>query len=247
MTECLWLIGPPAPAALDAYYQRERRFWRHLERVPLMTLPSPKSAGFDLANLAVQSPGPGVRRLLFLTPASTRAQPPGPAAFCIRPATLRARARNGADGPAHGRQPSWVARRSRPGASCCSFYTWPACPRAVVRPPPLQVGHGRRGRGRIHFGALFLDKQTGEGSRQPGGDLIWRPYMLRTGFIPRLFMTQSKSSPTPAVGWCWPLFLITWMGDTCAYFVGSSALPAQAGLPVSPGSAAGCLSVTFWW
>ena len=74
----------------------------------------------------------------------------------------------------------------------------------------------------IHFGALFFDKNLGQSL--PSQALTWMAalYMgLGLGFQLRLFMIGNTTVTKTGSRLILALYLITWMGDSAAYFIGS--------------------------
>jgi len=74
----------------------------------------------------------------------------------------------------------------------------------------------------IHFGALFFERDLEKAL--PSQAITWMGalYMgLATGFMMKLFMFTDAGLTNTGGRLILALFLITWMGDTSAYFVGS--------------------------
>ena len=74
----------------------------------------------------------------------------------------------------------------------------------------------------IHFGALLFDRDLEKAL--PSQAITWMGALylgLGTGFMMKLFMFTDTTLPNTGGRLILALFLITWMGDTCAYFVGS--------------------------
>ena len=74
----------------------------------------------------------------------------------------------------------------------------------------------------IHFGALFFDKDLDHAL--PSQAITWMGALytgLGTGFMMKLFMFNETTPANLGGRLILALFLITWMGDTTAYFVGS--------------------------
>jgi phosphatidate cytidylyltransferase len=78
------------------------------------------------------------------------------------------------------------------------------------------------GIGFIHFGALFFDQKPE--MALPSQAITWMGalYMgLGLGFQQRLFMLSSKTVSNTGGRMILALYIITWLGDTGAYFIGS--------------------------
>jgi len=78
------------------------------------------------------------------------------------------------------------------------------------------------GIGFIHFGALFFDQKMDQAL--PSQAITWMGalYMgLGLGFQQRLFMLESKTVSNTGGRLVLALYIITWLGDTGAYFIGS--------------------------
>ncbi|BDU78479.1 phosphatidate cytidylyltransferase [Mesoterricola sediminis] len=74
----------------------------------------------------------------------------------------------------------------------------------------------------IHFGALFFDRDLDKALTSQAITWMGALYMgLGTGFIMKLFMFTETTLSNTGGRLVLALFLITWMGDTTAYFVGS--------------------------
>jgi len=74
----------------------------------------------------------------------------------------------------------------------------------------------------IHFGALLFDKDLDQAL--PSQAITWMGALylgLGTGFMMKLFMFTETPLSNTGGRLIFALFLITWLGDTTAYFVGS--------------------------
>jgi phosphatidate cytidylyltransferase len=74
----------------------------------------------------------------------------------------------------------------------------------------------------IHFGALFFDKDLDQAL--PSQAVTWMSTLylgFATGFMCKLFMFNETTLSNTGGRLVFALFLITWLGDSCAYFVGS--------------------------
>ena len=86
----------------------------------------------------------------------------------------------------------------------------------------------------IHFGALFFDKKLEEAL--PSQAIAWMGALLMglgLGFQQKLFMLQG-SLPKTGSRLILALYLITWFGDTAAYFIGSAFGKHRLAPKVSP-------------
>ncbi len=91
------------------------------------------------------------------------------------------------------------------------------------------------GIGIIHFGALFFDQKMEQAL--PSQAITWMGalYMgLGLGFQQRLFMLGSSTVANTGSRMILALYLITWLGDTGAYFIGSFAGRHKLAPRVSP-------------
>jgi phosphatidate cytidylyltransferase len=74
----------------------------------------------------------------------------------------------------------------------------------------------------VHFGALLFDRDLEKAMKSQAVTLMGALYLgLGTGFMARLFMFDRTTLTNTGGRLIFALFLITWLGDTCAYFVGS--------------------------
>ena len=74
----------------------------------------------------------------------------------------------------------------------------------------------------IHFGALFFDRDLDKALISQALTWFSALYLgLATGFMMKLFMFTESTLSNTGGRLILALFLITWMGDTTAYFVGS--------------------------
>lgn len=74
----------------------------------------------------------------------------------------------------------------------------------------------------IHFGALLFDKDLEKALLSQAVTWMGALYLgLGTGFMMRLFMYNDATLPNTGGRLILALFLITWLGDTTAYFVGT--------------------------
>jgi phosphatidate cytidylyltransferase len=99
----------------------------------------------------------------------------------------------------------------------------------------------------IHFGALLFDKDLEKALPSQAVTWMGTLYMgLGTGFMMRLFMFNETTLANTGGRLILALFLITWMGDTAAYFVGSMIGRHKLAPRVSPKKswegALGCLA-----
>jgi phosphatidate cytidylyltransferase len=87
----------------------------------------------------------------------------------------------------------------------------------------------------IHFGALLFDKDLEKALVSQA--LTWMAALvlgLGTGFMMKLFMYNDTTLSNTGGRLILALFLITWMGDTTAYFVGSTLGRHKLAPRVSP-------------
>ena len=74
----------------------------------------------------------------------------------------------------------------------------------------------------IHFGALLFDRELEKALVSQAITWMGALYLgLGTGFMMKLFMYDNTTLTNTGGRFILSLFLITWMGDTSAYFVGS--------------------------
>lgn len=86
----------------------------------------------------------------------------------------------------------------------------------------------------IHFSALFFDKKLEEAL--PSQSIAWMGALLMglgLGFQLKLFMLQGTVAKTGS-RFILALYLITWLGDTAAYFIGSAFGRHRLAPKVSP-------------
>ncbi len=87
----------------------------------------------------------------------------------------------------------------------------------------------------IHFGALLFERDLDSALTSQAITWMGALYMgLGTGFMMKLFMVSNSTLSNPGGRLILALFLITWMGDTTAYFVGSTLGRHKLAPRVSP-------------
>ncbi len=151
-----------------------------------------------------------------------------------------------------GHRPSLLAGTAVAWLFLLHFYAEGLNPAANPLPLWLALAAGL---GIVHLGGLLLRKDPVEGALA-GQAVTWMAGLvlgLGLGFIQRLFMFNQTSVSNTGGRLLFALFLVVWLGDTCAYFAGSLLGRHKLAPKVSPkktwegalGNLAGNLGAAF--
>jgi len=182
--------------------------------------PPPKRAGIDKGNLAVRVGTALVFAIFFFTLLYLGAQYWAKAVFLglLAGALLMAMHEFTLMGRKMGFNPSFFAGTVTGWAFLLHFYL---LGRDATDPLPLWLvltGSALV----IHFGALLFDRDLEKALPSQAVTWMGAVYLgLGTGFMMKLFMFDETTLSNTGGRLVLALFLITWIGDTCAYFVGS--------------------------
>ncbi|HLO65563.1 MAG TPA: phosphatidate cytidylyltransferase [Holophaga sp.] len=186
-----------------------------------MTAAAPATrAGIDKANLAVRVGTALVFAVFFFSLLYMGAQPWAKAVFFVVLALAVAMGVHELTlmGRKLGHSPSFAAGTLAAWAILAHFFL---VGRDVTDPLPLWAALAF-GSIVIHFGALLFDRELEKALVSQAITWMGALYMgLGTGFIMKLFMFNETTLSNTGGRLVLALFLITWMGDTSAYFVGS--------------------------
>jgi phosphatidate cytidylyltransferase len=182
--------------------------------------PPPSRPRIDKGNLAVRVGTTAVFAAVFLTLLWFGAAPLAKAAFLVlvAGATLMGIHEMTLMGRKVGASPSFFSALLAAWAILLHFYLWGLGLEAYF---PLWAAMAL-GAVFVHFGALLFDRDLEKAL--PSQAVTWMGALylgFGTGFMVKLFMYGTTTLTNTGGRLIFALFLITWLGDTAAYFTGS--------------------------
>lgn len=182
--------------------------------------PPPPRPGIDKGNLAVRVVTTIVFALFFLTLLREGSQAWAKTTFLavLALAVLMASHELTLMGRKLGAFPSFFAGAFAAWTILAHFYLWGL---GLERFFPLWAALGLCALV-VHFGALLFDRNLEQALPSQAMTLLGALYLgLGAGFMIKLFMFGETTLSNTGGRLVFALFLITWLGDTTAYFVGS--------------------------